>query len=121
MPGPTTATVSPARTFARSTPWTTEAKGSAIAAASKGRVAAKGWARSARTAAYSAKPPGSVKPNSLYEAQRFVSPRRHQAQVRQKLWPSTATRSPADSPLTPGPTFSTVPHHSWPGITGYLT
>jgi hypothetical protein len=121
VPGPTTATVSSGCTLARSVPCTTQAKGSARAAASNGNVAEKAWARSARATAYSAKPPGSVNPCSLYERHRLVSPRAHHAQVRQKLWPSTATRWPMARLLTAGPTSSTVPHHSWPGMTGYLT
>ena len=33
----------------------------------------------------------------------------------------TATRSPTAMRFTPEPTCTTVPHHSWPGMIGYLT
>ena len=50
-----------------------------------------------------------------------VSPLRHAGQRWQTIMPSQTTRSPTVTDATFAPTSTTVPAHSWPGMTGKRT
>ena len=57
-------------------------------------------------------------PVSVRRAHRWRRPARQRTQTPQPIATSPTTRSPAAKPVTPRPTSTTVPVHSWPGTIG---
>ena len=58
-------------------------------------------------------------PVSVRLAHRWRRPARQRTQTPQPIATSPTTRSPAAKPVTPAPTSTTAPVHSWPGTIGY--
>ena len=120
-PGPETATTSPGSiSVSSNTAWTEHARGSQSAPAWRSRFSDRGKTIPCRTAQYLAKPPFIVLPWAARSTQKNGAPiwqYRH--------WPQSlaadgliATLSPCLKRVTPWPTSATVPHISWPRITG---
>ena len=126
-PAPKISASQPGRGASTSIPCRAQAVGSASTATSGPRSPA-GWQLTAGTTRYSAKPPSSNTPMARSEAQNAGRAWRHMAQVPQETMLSTATRSPAASPLpelspapipgTLAPATSTSPTTSCPGTSG---
>src|SRR6185312_7093895 len=88
------------------------------AACSSGTASGSTYAYSSRTRQNSAYPPSTSQPVKVGCRQRFSAPRRQNRQE-PSVPPShgTPTRSPVRNRVAPGPSASTTPTTSWPGVT----
>ena len=116
-PQPLTRTVLPS-TSAASTPCTPAPIGSNMQAASSGISSSSRKVQSERIAAYSAKAPSCVMPNSLMFPQMWGMPLRQNQHSLHWMCDSQDTRSPIFRSVTFLPTATTVPTVSCPRMTG---